>query len=107
LYGFKLIETKEAVELNKGYEKLRNKGVSVFDERIEKYHCILVGGCFGSKWATPTLQIVFKSGQEAMIKCYIGSSDVPNSHKEILSEFWASGCLSAPVQNDIVPLFDF
>lgn len=56
-------------------------------------------GINGSKWATPTLQLVFKDGTDKMIEVSTGENDCSG---DIWN--WANGALSGPVQERITPL---
>lgn len=56
-----------------------------------------IAGIQGSSWATPVLQLEFEDGSEKTINCFKGivKSDLEKIEKEM---FFASGCLSEPVQ---------
>jgi hypothetical protein len=76
----------------------RKNGMSLLsDEYDEKYGKILIGGLYGSGWATPTLQLVFKDGKERMIPCYFGESS--GERPAVLH-----GVLSGPAQERVQEL---
>lgn len=52
-----------------------------------------IAGIAGSRWATPTLHLVYKDGTEEMIPCYTGES---TSEKP---EWFDLGVLSSPCQD--------
>ena len=99
-----------AEELENTYREKRKAGMSMFlSEKDEnglsksnpefsectKHH---IGGIYGSSWATPVIELVFKNGDEKMIPCYNGER---SGEKPIGFEL---GCISAPVQERIAPL---
>lgn len=99
-----------ADELETLYREKRKNGMSMFSgekdenglsktnpewDECTKHN---IGGIYGSGWATPALELIFKSGEEKMIPCYNGDS---SSEKPMGFEL---GCLSAPVQERIAPL---
>lgn len=63
-----------------------------------------IGGITGSHWATPTIQLLFKDGEEEMIECSIGEQDMSLGEKVEQQIMWTSGCLSQSVQENIAPL---
>ena len=62
---------------------------------LEKHE---IAGINGSTWATPTIELIFKDGEERMHACYKGESSGTRS------PFFQLGVLSRPVQDDITPL---
>lgn len=66
---------------------------------------LVICGIDSSYWATPTLELVFKSGDEKMIPCFISDgNDVSDDEKQKQSSFWAGGVISGPTQANIKPL---
>lgn len=99
-----------AEELQEQFVKARKEGLSMFlkekDENglakfnpeYSKYTIHQINGIFGSDWATPTLQLCFKDGNDKMIPCHnngVSSKTMPSG---LLGE------LSALVQERITPL---
>ena len=68
-----------------------------FLQAIENDNCH-IAGINGSSWATPTLELIFKNGDEKMIECHDNgeSTDKPS--------YFQLGVLSQPIQDNIVPL---
>jgi hypothetical protein len=99
-----------ADELHEKFIEARNKGLSMFlKEKDEnglakhnpdygKYTTHQIAGLYGSSWATPCIEIKFKDGKEEMIDVSKGESE-----KERPFDF-GLGCLSGPVQDNILPL---
>lgn len=107
-----------ADELEAAFIEARKNGLSMFLEgkdenglpklnpEYEKYQTHKIGGLYGSDWATPTLQLIYKDGDEKMIACYKYEGDELMTEEDIQakSQFVASGCLSSEVQKNIAPL---
>ena len=55
-----------------------------------------IAGIKGSQWATPSMMVEFKDGEERMIDCFVGSN--PSGVKPDWLEL---GCLSQPCQHFI------
>ena len=89
---------ENADALNKEYEGLREQGVSIFDDSMDKFNVILIGGIYGSNWATPTLELVFKDESIRMIPCHSDGT------RELRSTPLMLGPISGPVQENITPL---
>ena len=99
-YVRKLPTKTVAEKLHQEYKKERKNGMSLLDKRVDKYKSILLGGIYGSGWATPTLCLEFENGTQRMIPCYY-TDDKPQQAKP---DFLQDGCLSGPVQENITPL---
>ena len=65
------------------------------EESLEKHE---IAGINGSTWATPTIELIFKDGEEKMHACYKGKSSGTRS------PFFKLGVLSQLVQDNITPL---
>ena len=103
-----------AVELDKALlEKMKN-GLSMFEgendsgelnpvyKRMAAYK---IKKIFSSSWATPTLQLVYKSGEDKMIPCYISDGEEIDFGEKVQQQIKAtSGSFSSKVQEDITPL---
>jgi hypothetical protein len=78
------------------YKARRNELESSL-KAMEEYGHIQIAGISCSMYATPTLQLVFKDGDDKMIPVYVGESEreAPVDHL---------GVLSGPVQANITPL---
>lgn len=63
-----------------------------------------IGGINGSYWATPTLCLRYKDGNEDMIECSKGEQDISLGDKIEKQIMWTSGCLSTEVQENITPI---
>ena len=101
-----------ADELYEEFTEKRKNGMSIFKENFdanseesqinpdyEKYkNNILIGGIYGSQWATPAIELCFKDGTEEMIEVSNGDSDKVKTDTDYL------GVLSEPVQSRIKPL---
>lgn len=99
-----------ADELHESFIKARKEGLSMFlkekdkngfsksNPDYDKYTTHMIGGIYGSSWATPTLQLLFNDGNDKMLEVYKGESD------EIKYSNDGLGCLSGPVQNNITPI---
>jgi hypothetical protein len=87
------------------YCKAIKSGVSLFSDEIHRFDPCLVGGIYGSAYATPTLQLEFKDGSDKMIPCFWQEGDdMPLGEKVEKMVAFTSGCLSGPVQENITPL---
>lgn len=96
-------------ELENKFREARKNGLSRFSKEKEEngllkynpeyndYTKHQIGGIYGSYWATPTLELVFKDGERQMIPCYSGESEQINPNLEL-------GCISSEVQKNIPPL---
>lgn len=62
---------------------------------LEKHE---IAGINGSTWATPTIELIFKDGEERMHACYKGESSGTRS------PFFQLGVLSQPIQDNITPI---
>ena len=68
-----------------------------FLQSIEDGDCY-IAGINGSSWATPTLELIFKNGDEKMIECH------NNGESNAGPGYFQLGVLSQPIQYNIVPL---
>ena len=68
-----------------------------FLQSIEDGDCH-IAGINGSSWATPTLELIFKNGDEKMIECH------NNGESNARPDYFKLGVLSQPIQDNIVPL---
>lgn len=93
-------------EIYAEYRQKRMGGMSMLSDEARKYDCILIGGLYGSDWATPTLQLVFKDGDDKMIPCYEGEDRDPIEQATLTASRQAAllGPLSGPTQDNITPL---
>ena len=89
---------ENADALNKEYEGLKEQGVSMFDDSMKKFNAILIGGLYGSNWATPTLELVFNDESIKMILCHSDGT------RKLRSTPLMLGPISGPVQENITPL---
>ena len=82
--------TSETIWRDGKYTESFDKGADEIDFEI--------AGINGSSWATPTLELIFKNGDEKMIECHDnGKSDDKPSYFQL-------GVLSQPIQDNIIPL---
>jgi hypothetical protein len=91
---------KEAEEINKQYREERESGVSLLDIQ-SKYNNILIGGIYGSNWATPVIEIELCDNSRTTYNCYTGedSEGILSKIEKELSFKSGLGCLSGPVQD--------
>lgn len=89
---------ENADEIYAEYREKRKAGISMLSDEANNYSSILIGGIYGSDWATPTLQLCFKDGTEKMIEVSKGES------KGSKPAGFELGVLSQPVQDAITPL---
>jgi len=114
---FKAELPDNADELQQKYIRARINGLSMFLEtkgenglsetnpEFDKYTKHQIGGLYGSNWATPTLQLNYKDGDEKMIPCYnTDGSEVDFGEKIEKQILCTSGCMSSKVQANITPL---
>ena len=75
--------TAETIYKDGGFKKLPQNGK------------FIIGGISGSRWATPTMEVIFKDGSEKFFNAYVGgeSGECP--------DFFSYGCLSSEVQNRV------
>lgn len=106
-----------AIELENAFLKERENGLSIFlEEKSEnglpqinpKYTELSqhrVGGILSSNWATPTLNLVYKDGNDKMIPCFITDGEEMDFGEKVQMQIMATGgCLSSDVQSNITPL---
>lgn len=93
------------------YEDWFWTGCTIWPEVKDEDKELHLEPCTSSTWATPCLWITYKDGTERVFECY--TDDTPEEERDRLSEqvtaqtksvFWAGGCLSGPVQDNIPEL---
>ncbi len=103
-YKQPILSNAEAKEMDEIYIKKRKEGVSILSGELDEYQKHMIGGIWASHWATPTLQLVYKNGEDEMIECSFGEQEISEEEKLQKQLEWASGALSKPVQENITPL---
>ena len=73
-------------------------GLSKFNPEYDKLTKHEIAGIYGSTWATPAIELIFKDGEKEMHACYKGESSGSRS------PFFQLGVLSQQVQDNITPL---
>jgi len=64
-----------------------------------------IGGITNSYWATPTLEVLYNDGTDAMIPCFVSDGEeIPFGEKVAIKVTVTSGVLSKIVQEHITPL---
>lgn len=104
-----LPDNKTALEKHGNYLEKRRGGMSLFIEESKSFNDIMIGGIYGSDWATPTIQLQFLDGTDKMIPCFITDSEKEKPFGEQKAEIAHKqslllGCLSGPAQDNITPL---
>ena len=73
-------------------------GLSKINDEYTNLQQHRIAGLYGSSWATPVIQLIFKYGSEKMIECFNGESDRSQNAA------FGLGVLSQPVQDNITPI---
>jgi hypothetical protein len=94
----------ENCKYNEAAKNREANGEMIWDV-MKRYAHILINGVNGSNWGTPTLNVVYKNGEDEMIPCYTtDGEELPFGEKIEKQIMWTSGCLSEPVQLNLPPL---
>lgn len=105
-WQIELMSSKDAEEMHNEYLEKTKEGLRMFigndilkpNPEYEKYEACKIGGLFGSDFAMPVLEVIFKNGDRKVFNCYTGSSEVDILESIERSFQLTSGVLSKPIQ---------